>query len=108
MTMGMTTLEGIMEIVIPLFILAIPVFVGFGILFNRIVKRRRAMEHAHHARRGVLIREWQALVDSLASPCERCGKVAHPIPASGDRYGCPACHHSFVGKRHDIPVPPGP
>jgi len=57
-----------------------------------------AAETAHRA--------WSYRLQSMALTCPRCGKLAVPLPATPDRYGCPACNHRFVGARHDVPLPP--
>jgi len=100
------TFEGVMGVFIPALILAIPVLGGVVLLILRLVRRRQAAELAEQARREASFRAWQDAIDRLSVPCETCGQPAHPVPASTDRYVCPACHHSFPGERHDAPLPP--
>jgi hypothetical protein len=100
------TFERVIGLVIPALILAIPVLGGVVLLILGFLRRRQAAELAEQALSEASFRAWQDALDRLSVPCESCGQPAHPVPASGDRYVCPACHHSFPGERHDAPLPP--
>jgi hypothetical protein len=104
--MDSDTFERLMQVAIPVLILVIPVLGGMVLLAVRLVRRRQAAELAALAESEASYRAWQDAIDRLSVPCESCGQPAHPVPASADRYVCPACHHSFAGERHDAPLPP--
>lgn len=104
--MDSDTFERLMQVAIPVLILVIPVLGGLVLLVVGLVRRRQAAELAVLARREASYRAWQDAIERLSLPCESCGQPAHPVPASVDRYVCPACHHSFSGERHDAPLPP--
>lgn len=70
------------------------------------VTQERARAAAERARVEALRRQWEYKLRAFALTCTRCGKLALPIPATPDRYGCPDCNHQFIGGRHDVPLPP--
>jgi len=51
-------------------------------------------------------RQWEYTLRSMSLTCERCEKLALPIPNTPDRYGCPHCNHQFVGPLHEVEMPP--
>lgn len=76
----------------------------------RAMEARRAQHAAAEAHRLAMRweerRKWEYQLRALSLTCARCGQLAVPIPATRDRYGCPACNHQFVGAPHDMPLPP--
>jgi hypothetical protein len=49
---------------------------------------------------------WEYVRKAHALTCTRCGELACPIPATHNRYACPACRNQFAGAPHPLPLPP--
>ena len=66
-------------------------------LYNLIFGRKERLLEAQ--------REFELASRNLSLTCKICGKLASPIPDTGNRYRCADCGNQFAGATHNLYAP---